>query len=442
MNTAGEIKEKFKMVLMEFHEAELPELVERKGLFDLSMLESRVNKVFAVIGPRRAGKTYLLYQIIRALLAKGLTPSDLIYVNFEDERLAPLKGEELQSLLDAYFELYQGKSKPHIFLDEIQNVSGWDRFVRRLHDKGFKIFITGSNSRMLSREIATSLRGRTLTLEVFPFSFKEFIELKGVKVDEDFRYTKARHQIAKLYEEYFFSGGYPEVILAEDKAFRVRILQDYFNTVFYRDLVERYGIQNTELLRLWLNTLVANTSSLINFSKIENDFKSRGMKLSKATLSYFAGYVEDAYFGFFVELFSESVRKRQVNPRKFYLVDVGIHNFLTIRAGENRGRILENLVYLALRRKTLPLFYYKTGAGHEIDFIVREGKDTRLLQVCYDLSHIDTFSREKEALISGMRELGLKSGAIINQYEKRTEEIEDIRIEILPAWEWLIAEEM
>ncbi|MBW1744730.1 MAG: ATP-binding protein, partial [Deltaproteobacteria bacterium] len=167
-------------------------------------------------------------------------------------------------------------------------ISGWDKFVRRLNDRGFTIFLTGSNSRMLSREIATSLRGRTLAYELFPFSFIEYLKAKGMKPGKNVAYGKKRHQITRFYEQYFRCGGYPEITFVEDESVKGRIVQDYFNTVFYRDLVERYRIKNTELLRQWLNALVMNVSSLISLTKIENDFRSRGMRLSRATLSTFA----------------------------------------------------------------------------------------------------------------------------------------------------------
>jgi len=183
-----------------------------------------------------------------------------------------------------------------------------------------------------------------------------------------------------------------------------------------------------------------NLSSLVSFSKVENDFKSRGMKLSRATLSYFARYVEEAFFGFFLEMYSESVRKRQVNPKKFYLIDVGLHNFLTFKFSENKGRILENLVFLELRRSAPSVFYYRTASGEEVDFLVRNGRDVKLIQVCYDLHNLDVFTREKKALVSGMRELGLKQGTIITESEKHTRTENGLSLEIVPAWEWLISE--
>lgn len=432
-------KDNLKVVIKEFHESALPDLIERKALFDFSILQSPVNKVITIIGPRRAGKTFFLFQIIKELLEKKIKITDVIYINFEDERILPMEGGDLQYILDAYFELYEKKANPFIFLDEIQNITGWDRFVRRLNDKGFTVFITGSNSRMLGREIATSLRGRTLTYEIFPFSFKEFLAAKGIRAEKNLIYGKKRHQIRSFYEDYFYSGGYPEIVLIGDELTRGRILQDYFNTIFYKDLVDRYRIKNSTLLKQLLNNLMMNLSSLISFSKIENDFKSRGMKLSRATLSSFAGYIEDTFFGFFVEMYSESVRKRQVNPKKFYLIDVGMHNYLTLKFSENRGRLLENVVFLGLRRKGIPVFYYRTSRGHEVDFLVKENDKWNMIQVCYDLTHIDTFTREKKALVSGLKEFGIDTGVIITDSEKRVEQIGKYTLNIVPICEWLLA---
>ena len=431
-------KENLKIVIKEFHESPLPELFDREVQFDYSILDSRINKVITIIGPRRAGKTYFLFQLIKRLLKKKCHITDIIFINFEDERILPAEGQELQYILDAYHELYEKENLPFVFLDEIQNITGWEKFVRRLNDKGYPVFITGSNSRMLGSEIATSLRGRTLVYEIFPFSFREVISAKGIKISKNVLYGKMRHRILSFYEDYFFSGGYPEISLIEDKRVRGRIIQDYFNTVFYRDLVDRYRIKNSELLRQLLNTLMMNISTMISFSKIENDFKSRGMKLSRATLSTFAGYIEETFFGFFVEMYSESVRKRQVNPKKFYIIDPGIHNYLTFRFSENKGRVLENLVFLELKRRGVPIFYYKTASGHEVDFLVHDKGVWNMIQVCYDLSNIETFNREKKALIYGLNEVGIDTGTIITDNEKRLEQSGKFKLNIIPVWEWLL----
>ncbi len=432
------LKENIKIILKEFHESELPDLIERHMEIDLSILNSSVNKIITIIGPRRAGKTFFLYQIVKKLVKTDVKLTDIIYINFEDERIFFFFSEELQYILDAYFELYEEKRKLFIFLDEVQNIDGWDTFVRRLNDQGYNIFITGSNSRMLGREIATALRGRTLTYELFPYSFLEFLTAKGIAYDKNLAYSRKRHRVKKLFDEYLFSGGYPEITAIENLSTKGRMLQDYFNTIFYRDLVERYRVKNTELLRKWMKILMVNISSLISFRKIENDFKSQGMKLSNATLSAFARYVEDIFFGFFIEIYSESERKKQINPKKFYLIDQGIHNYLTLKFLENKGRLLENLVFLELRRRGLQVSYYKTQSGYEIDFLVNEQGKKKLIQVCYDLSNIETFNREKRALVSGMKECSVKSGIILTQNEKREEDVDNFSLKIMPVWEWLL----
>ena len=436
------LKDALKIVIKEFHETKLPDLIPRHLKIDHAIIPSAVKKIITIVGARRAGKTTFLFQLMKELIAAGNRITDFIYINFEDERLLPLSAGDLHLILDAYFELYDESKQPTIFLDEVQNIDGWDKFARRLNDRGYSIFITGSNSRMLGREIATTLRGRTLTYEIFPFSFLEFLNAQNVKFGKNTLFGKKRHHIRQLFDRYFFSGGYPEITLVENKSTQTKICQDYFNTVFYRDLIERFKIKNSELMRLWLTTLMANTSSLISLSKVENDYKSRGMRLSKASLSTYAGYVEDIYFGFFVPLFAESERKRQMNPKKFYLIDQGLHNLLTPRFLENKGRLLENLVFLELRRKGKQVFYFKSKRGYEIDFLIGEQGKKILIQVCHDLTHIDTFNREKRAILGGMKEFGLKRGLILTFDDKRVEESGGHVIDIMPVWEWLLINEL
>lgn len=434
------LKEKLKIIIKEFHDTELPKLFHRHLHIDLSAIRTPVRKIITIIGPRRAGKTCYLYQVIKQLMSGGAKLTDIIYVNFEDERILPMTAGDLHQVLDAYFELYPGKESPWLFFDEIQNIEGWDKFVRRLNEQGYRIFITGSNSRMLGHEIATALRGRTLTFELFPFSFSEFLAVRGVTPTHSLIYGKNRHKARTLFDEYMFSGGYPEIVLTAENSLKGRILQDYFNTVFYRDLVERYRVKNTELLRQWLSMLMANIAALVSYRKAENDFRSRGIRTSSSTLVQFARYVEDIFFGFMVEMYSESERKRQVNPKKFYFIDHGLHNYLSLSFSENRGRVLENIVFLELRRRGEKVFYHQTAKGDEVDFYKAGGKDRELIQVCYDMQQLETANREKKALVKGMNELGLDSGLVLTMEEKREEIIQGSSIQILPVWEWLLHE--
>ncbi len=434
------LKDKIKIILGELAETLPDNLIERDSSLDQSFLQSRINKAITIIGPRRAGKTWFMYQFMNSLIKRGKTVDDFLYINFEDERLQPLAADNFQLILDAWFELHGLKKKPLIFFDEIQNIDGWDKFIRRLIDQGYRVVITGSNSKLLSSEIATTLRGRTLTYEIFPFSFKEFLKFKGITPSSKLIFSKERHLLASLFDQYLYCGGYPEIVLTDDKLTQNNIAQDYFNTIFYRDLVERYKITNTQLLRHWMHLLLENISSLISYRKAENDFKSRGMQVSSSTLSKFAGYLEEAFFGTFLEIHSESVRKRQTNPKKFYLVDQGLHNFLTLSFSENKGRLLENTVFLELRRLKINTAYYKTKTGREIDFITSENGNEQLIQVCYDINHLETAEREKRALLKGMDELNHVEGLILTNDYKAELEINGKQVHLRPVYEWLLGE--
>jgi len=432
------LKEKLKIILSEFQAAPFPPMLERELPVDLSVVNSPVTKVITIIGPRRAGKTFFLFQLMQRLLTDGLDIRDFVYVNFEDERILPMAATDLHLILDAWHELHDRENKPILFFDEIQNITGWENFVRRLVDQGHNIFVSGSNSKLLSSDIAAALRGRTLTYALFPFSFREFLAIQGIGPEKNLLYGPKRHRAQQLFESYLAIGGYPEVVQLEDDQTRTRILQDYFHAIFYRDLVERYRIKHSELLRQWLGILMMNIASLVSFRKIENDFKSRGMRVSSSTLATFSRYVEDIFFGFFVEMYSDSVRKRQINPKKFYLIDQGLHNFLTLSFSANKGRVLENLVFLELKRRGREIYYYRTKSGGEIDFLIRDDAGARLIQVCHNLANIETANREKKALLQGMKELGLDNGLILTSNEKRDEKTENGTLFIRPVWEWLI----
>jgi len=432
------LKDKIKIILNELAETLPSDLIEREPSLAPSLLKSRVNKAITIVGPRRAGKTWFLYQFMNSIIKQGGSVDDFLYINFEDERLQPLTADNFQLILDAWFELHGLGKKPLIFFDEIQNIDGWDKFIRRLIDQGYRVCITGSNSKLLSSEIATTLRGRTLTYEIFPFSFKEFLKFKGITPSSKLIFSKERHLVVSLFDQYLYCGGYPEIVLTDDNLTRSNIAQDYFNTIFYRDLVERYHITNTELLRHWMHLLLANISSLISYRKAENDFKSRGMPVSSSTLSKFAGYLEEAFFGTFLEIHTESVRKRQTNPTKFYLVDQGLHNFLTLSFSNNKGRLLENIVFLELRRRKIHTAYYKTKTGHEIDFITFANGNEQLIQVCYNMGHMETAEREKRALLKGMNELHHDEGLILTNDRKEEIKIHGKIIRLYPVHEWLL----
>ncbi len=432
------LKDNIKIILGELTDILPSQFIERESHLTPGLLQGRINKAITIIGPRRAGKTWFLYQFMNLLIEQGKTVEDFLYINFEDERLQPLTAGNLQLILDAWFELRGPEKKPLIFFDEIQNIDGWDKFIRRLIDQGYRVCITGSNSKLLSLEIATALRGRTLTFKIFPFSFKEFLQVKGISPSADLLYRKERHLLVSYFDQYLYCGGYPEIVLTDDRQTQINIAQNYFNTIFYRDLVERHHINNTDLLRHWMHLLLANISSLISYRKAENDFKSRGFQVSSSTLSKFAAYLEEAFFGTFLEIHSESVRKRQTNPKKFYLVDQGLHNFLSMSFSSNKGRLLENVVFLELQRRGIPVRYYKTSTDREIDFITSMPGKEQLIQVCYDMGHQETAEREKRAILKGITESGHKEGLILTNNHKEELKIRGKQLHLCPVYEWLL----
>jgi len=423
-------------IIADFHQRELPAFNRR--MIDLSC---PANKIRCLTGIRRAGKTFTFYQLIDDLLKQGIEKQRILYINFEDERLLPLSISEMSGILNAYYEMfpaYKGK-KVHVFFDEIQNVPHWEKFIRRLHDvENVQINLTGSSSQFLSREIATALRGRTLSYEIFPFSFAEFLRYKDIPV-EDYS-SMGRSLIANAFDTYLYAGGFPEIVECAEE-FRLKILQEYFNLILYKDLIERYNIRNHSLIKYLLKFLVANNANPFSVHKFYGDAKSQGYKCSKNALHNYLSYLEDAYCFSLVPIFSESLRKQQVNNRKIYAIDHGLVTAMTNSKSYNTGRLLETMAYNQLRRKygREQIFYYKTSGGHEIDFVALErGQVVELIQVCEQLTDPATQERETRASLSAMQELNISNAIIISRDETNTLVDVGKSIHLIPFWRWAI----
>jgi hypothetical protein len=367
------------------------------------------------IGVRRSGKTYLIYQKMKELIASGVSIEQILFVNFEDDRLLPMNGKKLAKLLETFYTMYPQNHdlKCYLFLDEIQNIDEWPLVVRRFYDsKKVRIFLTGSSAKLLSKEIATSLRGRSISTEVFPYSFSEFARAQKIEKPKTPWGKKITDQFYQHIKNYFSIGGFPAVQHLHENERRT-ILQGYVNTVIFRDIVERYKITNTALIKYLIKTLINNVASPFAIHKFYNDIKSQGYKVGKDTLYQYMGYIEDAYLAFSVPLFSESVRKVQMNPQKIYIVDNGLIRANRLEISSQLGSLFENQIYLDLRRKGKKVSYYLTQDGYEIDFVV-EGLDgsLELIQAVWDISDQKTLDRENRALLAAEKELGLK-GKII-----------------------------
>lgn len=375
------------------------------------------NMIKVAIGVRRCGKTYFLYQCIQHLLNQGIPFSRILYINFEDDRLLPMTQKEMAALLESFYTLYPENHHKtcYLFLDEIQTIEGWELVVRRFFDsKKVQLYLAGSSSKLLSKEIATSLRGRSLSIEIWPYDFDEFLIAHAIE-----KPTKPIGKIAlDTYGKYFLNflklGGFPAVQTLTQNLLR-ETLQNYVETVIFRDVVERHNVSNIVLLKYLTHTLLKNFASVFSVNKFYKDIKSQGYQVAKDTIFNYIDYLEDAYLIGTVPLFTESLRRSQTSPKKIYVVDNGLIQANVVSNLENWGRFLENQVYLDLRRQNKNIFYYQTQSGYEIDFVTetQEGKK-ELIQVVWDMSNTETRVREERALEEAERELNIP-GKIIDK---------------------------
>ena len=433
------MREIFEQLILDFHHSKLPVPVKRE--IDILPFSANIRKAHVLIGMRRSGKTWTMYQRMNGLLGQGLDMTKILYINFEDDRLISMQTKDFQSILDAYFGLYPqhlDASDVHFFFDEIHEVKGWEQFIRRLLDREkMHIYISGSSAKLLGKEIASALRGRTMVTEIFPFSFREYLNFKGLSLSPKST-TKEKMVISHCMKDFLQYGGFPEAV-SLDKRFFNDLLQGYIDSVIYRDIVERYNISNVHVIRELITFCLQNLSSLISINKIYNTFKSQGESIGKNSLYEFMGYLEDAYCVFSVPIFSHSRRKQAVNPKKIYAVDQGFITAYTVKPQFEEASRLENAVFCRLRQKNENIFYYKTKKGKELDFLsVAPNGKKDLYQVSVSISDKKAYDREVSALKQAMEELGAKEGIIITLNDKKTITFKKRLIHCIPAWQWLI----
>jgi predicted AAA+ superfamily ATPase len=401
-------------------------------------------KADTVVGMRRAGKTWFLYQVMNELVARGTPREAILYLNFEDERLLPLETKDLQVIPEVYFRRYPQMRQRScaFFFDEIHRVPGWEGLVRRLMDtEDVHICLSGSSARLLSRELGSSLRGRSITTEIFPFSFDESLRHAGIEVPRHRPGPKIRSLLEHRFLRYLETGGFPEV-QGIDEPLRVRIIQEYLDLVVLRDVVERHGVTAIAPLRYLLRHIVNNSGAAFSVHRFYRGLRSLGIPSSKGALYEHLGHLADAFFCFPVPLETDSERVRMANPRKVYLVDTGIATAAGRRPRPEWGHLLENAVFLAARRRAgTSITYYRTRSGREVDFLVRgPGRgELRLVQVCADTSDARTRERELQSLGEAMVECGLRHGVLVTMTEEGQVDIEAGRVDVVPAWWWVTA---
>lgn len=420
-------KDVFKQLILDSVEKKYTHIVSRTA--PLKIYENKAN---CIIGVRRCGKTSLMQKTIIELCKKS-KPENAIYINLEDDRLYPLQLSDLNDFIESYYELYpkNRNHKVHFFIDEIQLVEGWEKFIRRLLDtENCNLIISGSSAKLLSKEIHTSLRGRSISREVYPLSFLEYLQFTGV--DATTKSTKNISFIKHALQDYLFKGGFPELVSFEEEEAR-KFLQEYKDLIIFRDLIERYSIREVAPLRYLINYLFKNRSTLVSINRLHNDLKSQGISLSKSTLYDYMAYLQDCYAIQSVPMFSRSIKEQNRNPQKIYAIDNGFG--LTTNINKEYGKNFENTVFLHLKlTHHCDVFYYK--GNQEVDFYLPDKK--LLVNVSYDISNAKTFEREIRGLQEAMTELKLSSAYLVTDNKKETIVMKKQTIHIVPLWEWLL----
>ena len=404
-------------------------------------IEAIPGKATICMGVRRCGKSTYMLQLIEQLLDKGTSAQNILYINFFDDRLCNLTEENLYLVLEAYYSLFPDKKNTetvYCFFDEIQVVEGWESFVDRiLRTEKCEVYITGSSARMLSKEIASGMRGRSLSWELFPFSFEEYLLYRDICLEEHFS-TKKRLLIQNVFDEYRQCGGFPEVAGLSSRL-RVKIHQEYLHAVLFRDLIERYDISHPRAVLDLAHRLIDNTASLYSLNKLYGFLQSQGHKVPKHSVADYLNWFEDSYFFFTVRLFDPSLSRSNANPKKIYCID---HAMVTSTASGvlvNSGHLLENLIFIGIRRTTQSIFYYRTKNRLEVDFIVRIPEHSwKFIQVTESLEDPITRKREVKALTTAMKEQNLTTGTIVTLNDTGTIRTTAGIIQVVPAWKFLL----
>jgi len=431
------MKEIIKTILLEWQNRELPETKERDTILDNYL---NTGHIIIVKGFRRVGKTFLFYRLIKKLL-KDHSKKEIIYFNFEDERI-PLKTGFLTALLPAIKE-FHGQSPLYLFLDEIQAIPDWSRWLRRILDtENIKIFITGSSSKMSEREIPTELRGRYLGIELLPLSFAEFLDFKNIPAPPGDLKNIDKDAYLNYLREYLEDGGMPAVVLAE-KGLKKEIILNYFNTLIRRDIIEKFKIRNEEVLKDLLKLLMNATH--FTGTRIFNNLKSLGHIVGKSTVLKYISYINDSFFMDELLEFSPKVKNQLQRERKIYFIDNGFIGLANSRLNLKEGRFLENSVYYHLRRryKNADIYYMRAEKAEEVDFVlIDDVQGKKMIQVSYSLDLASTREREIRALALMGKKLGLNEGDIVTfdseGQEETTWEEHSIKINIIPAWKFFL----
>lgn len=392
-------------------------------------LEENVNYCF--VGIRRTGKSYMMYRQIKKLMDNGIPMEQVVYVNFEDERLLEIKADDLNVILEIGLETAGAGEKPYLFLDEIQNIEGWEKFVRRIADMKYRINITGSNSKMLSSEIASTLGGRFMIVKIFPYAFSEYLSAQGKTKDYlGIIGTADKADVINMYSQYVKFGAFPELVAIRNKR---EYLNNIYQTIYLGDIITRNKITNDFAVRLILKKIAESVMKPISYSRLTNILKSAGAAIGKQTVINYVGYMVDAYLLFTVQNYAAKLVEKETSP-KYYFMDTGLLGLLLMDSDTAR---LENLVAIELARRYGGgnVFYFENNV--EIDFYIPEAN--LAVQVSYSvLDNMDTRERELGAFVKVRNFISEAKCLIISNSEEAELECDGIKVNVVPIWKWLL----
>ena len=423
--------------IIALHQEEIPLSLHERSL----QLPLNKQRIVTVTGVRRCGKSSLLHLTINRLLASGVDKEQILYIGFDDERLANMDVSDFDEILQAYRLMYPDRplSSVYMFFDEIQIVKGWELFVLRVYKSYCKnVYVTGSTAQMLSGEMSSALRGWPDEYTEYPLSFKEFIAFKGVKAN---RYTEEGAALmANMFKSYLLTGGFPQAVLADVETERVKLLQAYFNTMLFRDMIEHYNISaSPSVVRYFLKRVFNNITKPSSVNNIYNDLKSQGLKLSKDSLYQWLDYACNIFLLHKVPKYSKSIIKQSTSLSKYYVVDFALAKSVLLPQSEEKGKALENAVYMHLARhlnENEQIYYFNEGA--ECDFVIANDEGVKeLIQVCWELDEFNT-PRECGGLCAASAATGCKKASIITCNQAQSIHYGDLQINVVAAWDFML----
>lgn len=423
--------------IIALHQEEIPLSLHERSL----QLPLNKQRIVTVTGVRRCGKSSLLHLTINRLLASGVDKEQILYIGFDDERLSNMDVSDFDEILQAYRLMYPDRplSSVYMFFDEIQIVKGWELFVLRVYKSYCKnVYVTGSTAQMLSGEMSSALRGWPDEYTEYPLGFKEFIAFKGVKAN---RYTEEGAALmANMFKSYLLTGGFPQAVLANVETERVKLLQAYFNTMLFRDMIEHYNISaSPSVVRYFLKRVFNNITKPSSVNNIYNDLKSQGLKLSKDSLYQWLDYACNIFLLHKVPKYSKSIIKQSTSLSKYYVVDFALAKSVLLPQSEEKGKALENAVYMHLARhlnENEQIYYFNEGA--ECDFVIANDEGVKeLIQVCWELDEFNT-PRECGGLCAASAATGCKKASIVTCNQAQSIHYGDLQINVVAAWDFML----